>query len=68
MSEKQVHARRKWDRGWSGSHTVNVQYLRWELSIESDPDERETKVTFDTGQDGNRSECTSRKVTNKCWK
>jgi hypothetical protein len=50
VSEKSVHTRLKWDRGWSGSHTVNVcTVFAMGISIESDPDERETKVTFDTG-------------------
>jgi hypothetical protein len=45
-----VHTRRKWDGSWSGSRTVNVCTLfAVGISIESDPDERETKVTFDTG-------------------
>jgi len=44
-----VHIRRKWDRGWSGSNTVTVTVFAMGISIESDPDERETKVTFDTG-------------------
>ena len=48
-SEKFVHIRRKWDRGWSGSNTVTVTVFAMGISIESDPDERETKVTFDTG-------------------
>jgi len=38
MSEKYVHTRRKWVRGWSGSHTVNVQFIAMGISIESDPD------------------------------